>query len=143
MSNTSIVLFASAVWFAVGFAVGWCVTMLAIKSGKEKIHNQKNDNISIPTAKDALFLSSIVTSGPKYDCMSKLFKRINNAIQNGQKFYNLRSDIFFQHEISDCWTREELIELFEPYNYKLEFFSQTSQIDVISWENNDENNTLC
>ena len=139
MSNTSIVIFASFVWFAVGFAVGWCVTIIAIRTGKEKIHNQKNDNTSIPTAKDALFLSSIVTSGPKYDCMSRLFKRINNAIQNGQKFYNLRSDLIFQREIADCWTREELIELFKPYNYKLEFFLQTSQIDVISWDNKDTN----
>lgn len=137
MSTTSIVIFASIVWFAVGIAVGWCITIIAIRTGKEKIPNQENGNTSIPTAKDALFLSSIVTSGPKYDCMGKLFKRINNAIKNGQKFYNLRSDLIFQREIADCWTREELVELFEPYNYKLKFFLNTSQIDVISWENDD------
>ena len=145
MSATGIVLFTSAVWFAIGLVVGWCVTILAIRLGKEEIQSkQENDNnISIPTANDALFLSSLVTSGPKYDCMSKLFKKINKAIQNGQKYYMLHEDdIMLSSEIRQRWTQDEIIKLFEPYGYEIKWYlSGTSLIDTISWDNEDINST--
>ena len=144
MSNTSIVLFASAVWFVIGFTVGWCVTMLAIKSGKEKIQSeQENNNISIPTAKDALFLSSLVTSGSqKYRSMSKLFCKINYAIRNGQRRYNLfEDDIKLDHEICKQWTSDEIKELFKPYNYKIVWY-HSNCIHYISWENKDNENNI-